>query len=546
MKNSFQVIFSLKRLDSSTLPSNAIQLYPGPSNWNDFGHQTHFHVVLPSEKHPDEIRLSFLNTDLEPYSYIKNRLQEKISTFIFASDVDDFFTMRYEINDYRSVVSKYGSGDAIEILLALNDLVAVRKYQPNLNWYHQAIKTRAFSLSFLRNSSSVYAFYNAGSILSGLHFEDLKSAPRVLKLDFRLNGFLSNHSFSFNFNFESIVPKRLCVLIGKNGVGKSQTLRKIVDFSINGDSSFRGNDGTLPKVSQIIAICTPGETYSTFPAATENPRTKYTRLTALPDELENRGGQTLPEIIVQMARDWERSIGANSRWEIFEKAIQKILPINEIAVMNRSAENSQEKYAQDFVYILALARGGEQKSLEAMRKMDKSGTIVRICGSNISPLSSGQQSFLRLAAQLSVHIENGSLVLIDEPETHLHPNLITQFVAFLSEILELSGSIGIAATHSAYLVREVPRSQVFIIQEKADRTIEITTPRLRTFGADVGAISSFIFNDGITNKLIDDVVERIKYNPTEYSNWKTQLIDELSPEAAMIAIQRLDNEFGEL
>lgn len=55
----------------------------------------------------------------------------------------------------------------------------------------------------------------------------------------------------------------------------------------------------------------------------------------------------------------------------------------------------------------------------------------RVLGKRSFPLSSGEQSFLRFAALASLHIENGSLVLFDESETHLHPEFISQLVAVL-------------------------------------------------------------------------------------------------------------------
>ncbi|MHC5791870.1 AAA family ATPase, partial [Streptococcus pyogenes] len=76
------------------------------------------------------------------------------------------------------------------------------------------------------------------------------------------------------------------------------------------------------------------------------------------------------------------------------------------------------------------------------------------------PLSSGQLSFFKFALLACLHIENGSFVLLDEPETHLHPSMISDFITLLDNILERTGSYALIATHSTYFVREVAREQV--------------------------------------------------------------------------------------
>lgn len=63
-----------------------------------------------------------------------------------------------------------------------------------------------------------------------------------------------------------------------------------------------------------------------------------------------------------------------------------------------------------------------------------------------------------------MHIENGSLLLIDEPETHLHPNFISLIISALHKILTATGSYSIISTHSVYIVREVPQDQVIILE----------------------------------------------------------------------------------
>jgi ABC-type transporter Mla maintaining outer membrane lipid asymmetry ATPase subunit MlaF len=109
-------------------------------------------------------------------------------------------------------------------------------------------------------------------------------------------------------------------------------------------------------------------------------------------------------------------------------------------------------------------------------------------------LSSGELAMLRFAAQAAGSAERGCLFLFDEPETHLHPNFVSEFMAVLNTILAATQSVAIIVTHSAYIVREVPSQRVRIFSLE-DRKIAIDRPRLQTFGASIDSISQFVFAD---------------------------------------------------
>lgn len=163
-----------------------------------------------------------------------------------------------------------------------------------------------------------------------------------------------------------------------------------------------------------------------------------------------------------------------------------------------------------------------------------------LLNSNIFPLSSGQLAFIKFLVQACLFVENGTLVLLDEPETHLHPNFISKFVRVLDRLLKLTGSIAIIATHSAYFVREVPKKQVLVFKEDTHGHVDIQNPRLKTFGADVGAISYFVFEDEITNALVEDILENFPKNLDEQTKFLHELKDELSSDVMMYICRKLD------
>jgi energy-coupling factor transporter ATP-binding protein EcfA2 len=410
-----------------------------------------------------------------------------------------------------------------------------------------ATSTEVFKLSFLRNSESFFAYHNAESVLDGLQFESLGQVPHKLDLKFKLDGFTNAHELSFNFDPKALLPKRICVVIGKNGVGKSQALGHLARAALAGDESFSDGSGNRPSVNRLVAIGTPGEARVTFPAERRGTGKIYYRRLLLSRNNGKDGWRGLGELLVQLARS-EESVKENDRWRIFCDSLSTIIPLNELAVpLREGADLSRwgEQFCCGTTTYMGLEkfrRTGEQARLETWGAVQPKSDPVRFINGKVYGLSSGQLAFLRFAAQVCLYIDNSTLVLLDEPETHLHPNLISDFVDLLDKLLEATGSIAIIATHSVYFVREVPRSQTQILKEGAERSIEVQTPRLRTFGADVGSISHFVFADNMTNKLLEKVKEKITESNCNIENFLEEVEGELSMEAVMSLRRKLAKE----
>jgi hypothetical protein len=149
----------------------------------------------------------------------------------------------------------------------------------------------------------------------------------------------------------------------------------------------------------------------------------------------------------------------------------------------------------------------EQRGLLLVRNVDWSRSPVTFgLGDAPRTLSSGELAMLRFAAQAAGSIEMGCLLLFDEPETHLHPNFISDFMAILHTLLASTRSVAIIVTHSAYVVREVPRQRVRILSV-ADRTASVDQPRLQTFGASIDSISQFVFGDSNISHRYEELLK---------------------------------------
>src|SRR5207247_1873289 len=124
-------------------------------------------------------------------------------------------------------------------------------------------------------------------------------------------------------------------------------------------------------------------------------------------------------------------------------------------------------------------------------------------------LSSGHKIVLLTITKLVETVEERSLVLLDEPEAHLHPPLLSAFIRTLSDLLIDRNGVASVATHSPVVLQEVPRSCVW----KVRRTGEVVVaerPEIETFGENVGVLTRDVFGLEVTqsgfHKLISDAV----------------------------------------
>lgn len=125
-------------------------------------------------------------------------------------------------------------------------------------------------------------------------------------------------------------------------------------------------------------------------------------------------------------------------------------------------------------------------------------------------LSSGHKIVLLTITRLVETVEERTLVLIDEPEAHLHPPLLSAFVRALSDLLINRNGVALIATHSPVILQEVPKSCVWKIRRSGLR-VKAERPQIETFGENVGILTHEIFGLEVTHsgfhKLIQEKID---------------------------------------
>lgn len=505
---SYQVLFLNEQNLQTSIEPGTIVIIPSSDGWNDFGERILIEIVIQPKNSPD-----FSNERLELHGFfgflekhdnkfdtmhlreLVNREQRAIP----AEKVPDYFTMLPDMESYRRIIRQLGPDETRIVLHAMNDMVEAEDRPIGRPWLRTARESQIFLSAFLRQSESYFTWKNAAPILRGVGFEELDRISEGVRVQFHLAGRPNAHDLKFRFSHGGdVLPSRFAIVIGKNGVGKSQTLAQIVDAALLGKPNLTALDGDRPVFNRILGFYPSASTSSVFPSERrKHARVWYRRFSMV----SGRTRHSTSDLIIQLARSTE-GIAGKSRYEIFQKSISVIEGCEELVLRKRASEHGS-------VSVFGLNRGGEQETLERYSSINIRAEPVRMIEGKTYPLSSGELSFLRFAALTGLYVENGTLLLFDEPETHLHPNFISQFVALLDSLLEQTGSAAILATHSVYFVREAMEDQVTVLRSSSDRVISAETPILKTFGADVGAISYFVFGEDRPSRLAQEVETKI-------------------------------------
>jgi ATPase subunit of ABC transporter with duplicated ATPase domains len=129
-------------------------------------------------------------------------------------------------------------------------------------------------------------------------------------------------------------------------------------------------------------------------------------------------------------------------------------------------------------------------------------------------LSSGHAAVLLSITMLVELVEEKSLVLVDEPEGHLHPPLLSAFIRALSQLLVNRNGVAIVATHSPVVLQEVPLSCVWKLG-RSGQQVRADRPERETFGENLSVLTREVFGLEVTqtgfHKMIADLAPSRTY-----------------------------------
>ena len=449
-------------------------------NWNDwFEFRTQFTLAVPT-----------------PSDY-KVLGSVKIGCFTMFGDApplpaafealgDAFFSVGQDPSFYEEVAN-LGPAERIRILTSLRD------FAYNLDIYEAAKGEYVTTRSLMRslNELTVREQFNrmarGGARLTPYQFRYMipKSDPYEV-VDF--------HEVEFQVEPDSRPPSNVHVLIGRNGVGKTTLLANMsIDLLAAGSDPVSlgyfisaGNQGSPGLFANLVSVTFSA--FDPFRKPSENAQIKYSYIGLL------RGGENVqspvaPKTFNDLSTEFTQSV-----------------------VSCLSTPEKAERWKNTLLILQSdpIFAESDVSSLTAFTAPDRT-VVAGVARRLFEQLSSGHKIVLLTITRLVESVDEKSLVLVDEPEAHLHPPLLAAFVRALSDLLVDRNGVAIIATHSPVVLQEVPRSCVWKIR-RSGRELAIERPQIETFGENVGLLTREIFGLEVTksgfHRMISDAVSR--------------------------------------
>ena len=173
------------------------------------------------------------------------------------------------------------------------------------------------------------------------------------------------------------------------------------------------------------------------------------------------------------------------------------------------------------------------------RELDKSEMVISTA---FRRLSSGHKIILLTITTLVEKLQEKSLLLMDEPEAHLHPPLLAAFIRSVSDLLIKTNGVAIVSTHSPVILQEVPRSCVWKLRRSGDITASDRLSR-ESFGENVGVLTNDVFGLEVTNSgFYKMLAEIVKNNDYSYDEVVRAFNNQLGSEARSIVMALISNK----
>lgn len=457
-------------------------------NWDDFGHKTLFSLVIFDEQGIEQtignLKIAFVG---QKGGWTEEQIPQR-----FDALPSNFYSLGQDADYYRNLVEKLPNKTAIIVLSALGDVTH------DLNRLIMAENEDVFDTSLLRtvNRSSIEHQFRRilrhEAPLTGYNFF-YEKAP---------NERYAGVKVEFNVEPNSKPSSNIHILIGRNGVGKTTLLNKMVDALLPGRGEMHDtghfaapspwtstaaldNDYFAGVVSVSFSAFDPFTPPNDQPDASVGMRYYYVGLKKLiVQEGQDQWGLKNK---IDLCRDFTRSLelcfsltAKRDRWINAVRKLESDFNFAEMDLCNLAN-----------VYTRDLSNDRDQFNNSAKSLFDR--------------MSSGHAIVLLTVTKLVETVEEKTLVLLDEPETHLHPPLLSAFTRALSDLLINRNGVAIIATHSPVVLQEVPKSCVSILR-RTRLIANVDRPESETFAENVGILTREIFGLEVSKSGFHDLL----------------------------------------
>jgi ABC-type branched-subunit amino acid transport system ATPase component len=482
---------------SQPIPNDGLNVaYLKIDNWNDYSFVTSFGVTVFDEiggRHElGSVKIGFVGQTIQQDTHAT--LPQSCETLPEA-----YFSLGTDESYYRQLWSDFSISTREAYLTGIKDIVFDESNRRN------AAEQRVFSVSLLRSVSL--------STIDGQFKRVLGGGVPLSDFNFGFHrpqsDLIAGVDLEFAVSANSTPTTNIHTLIGRNGVGKTSLLNEMVAAIMNPDRTdakfyahtlFQKSPIDRNYFSTLVSVA-----FSAFdpfhpPREQADPAQGTCYYYVGLKDAGDDDGVRLKSLPI-MREECIKSIG-----ECFSDRGKRDRWCRAISTLE-----SDENFAHmDLKRLTDLLVENFKDGAKAL----------------VDRMSSGHAIVLLTISQLVAKVEEKTLVLLDEPECHLHPPLLSAFTRALSEILTNRNAVAIIATHSPVVLQEVPKSCAWIVT-RSRLSMHTERPRVETFGENVGVLTREVFGLEVSKSGFHALLEAAVNDGGSYDeivgNYKEQI-----------------------
>ncbi|MGW0902831.1 AAA family ATPase [Streptomyces sp. NPDC002853] len=430
-------------------------------SWDDYSHVTTFDLYVRKDDgrllQAGFVRIAHTDMQTDPdFRATASRMPSQ-----FEALPEGYFSLAHQ-DTYYEVLNTLPAPVRRDVLTGLRDIA----YRPDLIYEVQELDV--FRDSLMRGSDRTELqrlCQIAGGRQRILPYQWSYTAP-VMDPD----------SVAPTLDFRAVPGSRpstnLHALIGRNGVGKSSLLRDLARRVATGEIPVSRSADTGALTNCVAVSFSPfDKLYAQQPAGPTALPFTYIGLQVLDEPADASGAQVRLKTEHELGMEFVQSffvcrIGARGqRWQ---KAIE---------TLSYSASGFLDEH---------------RDRIESLIRSDDHEHVVDTLLDIFDTLSSGHRIALLIVTRLIETVTEATLVLIDEPETHLHPPLLSALIRTLTDLLTDRNGMAVMATHSPVVLQEIPASCVYKMRRYGN-ILTAQRPERETYGENLGELTHEAF-----------------------------------------------------
>jgi len=494
-------------------------------NWNDWWEYKTLFNMFYINKIGDYIRLGYLKIADEQTKYnynIKEVCKPKIPHSFDKLD-ESFFTLGQSREYYENLL-KLSNAIEKNLFIPLRDISYRLDIYEKVKDKHVTKRSLKRDVSDTTIKSQFHRISNGGAVLTKYDFA-FKYRQNIKSLQKKFN------IMSCQVNPKSIPATNIHVIIGRNGAGKTRLLHNMVksyldentnDYFVKMKYEYDHSEGKIEK-KLIEENCDkdifPNLIYSSYNAF---------------DDMKILYGKNYSYLGLRKEVQQESKISYKTK-NIDELTIEFINSFRNCMTYEKAPRLSRALKMLEFDLIFADAKLSDFLNVNKLIVGKKDEEMInKLLEKRFEKFSTGHRVILITITKLVDSLEEQSLVLLDEPENHLHPPLLSAFIRCLSDLLFNRNAVAIIATHSSIVLQEVPRKCVWKINRSGYES-SIKRPSIETFGTSHSDLNEEVFRVDIEKTGFHQLIKTEVGNCDSFNQLYERFEGQIGEEAEILA-----------